>query len=138
MFFTPIYYPAVITAALSDVVTGFLWYSPMFFGTTWKQLSGITEKQNKHNTRNALKHYVLSLLSAGIRACIIAIIFNAMLIAGPVEGLTMGALLWIGFVATTLLPSVLYQQIPWKLFFINSGYHLLSISIMSVILATWI
>lgn len=138
MFFTPVYYPAVIAAAISGVITGYLWYAPTVFGTAWKTLSGISKRQEEHNERHMLKHFAVSLLTAGIRAYIIAAIFNAMLVAGPVEGLITGILLWLGFAAAALLPGVLYQNVPWKLFLINSGYHLVSIAVMSVMLATWV
>ena len=42
MLFNPI---AVIVAALSTFIVGFIWYNPKVFGTIWMQESGMTEEK---------------------------------------------------------------------------------------------
>ena len=46
-------------------------------------------------------------------------------------------LVWLGFAATALLPSVTYEQRPFRYFAINAGYRLVVIVVMGVILSLW-
>ena len=38
---------ALLLAALSTLVVGFIWYNPKVFGTAWMKLNGFTEEQMK-------------------------------------------------------------------------------------------
>lgn len=44
----------------------------------------------------------------------------------------------ISFIASLITASVLFQNMPWGLFLINSGYQLASLLAMSAILTLWI
>ena len=43
-YFNPL---AMLVAALSALVVGFIWYNPKVFGKAWQQASGITDEQIK-------------------------------------------------------------------------------------------
>ena len=45
--------------------------------------------------------------------------------------------IWFGFLAVSELESVFYEGKTWKLFFINSGYQLISVVLMAGIFAVW-
>ena len=38
---------ALLVAALSTLVVGFIWYNPKVFGTIWMKESGMTEEKMK-------------------------------------------------------------------------------------------
>lgn len=137
-FITPVNYVAILAAAASSMVVGFLWYSPILFAKPWMKYSKLDAKKLKNAQKHMSKTYSLSFLAALITAYVIALIFNATLIINISEGLSMGALLWLGFTATTMVTGVLFQEMPWRLFLINSGYQLVSILVMSAILTVWI
>jgi hypothetical protein len=44
---------------------------------------------------------------------------------------------WLGFYFPGELGATVWEKKSWKLFFINSGYHLLSLAIVSFILTFW-
>ncbi len=46
----------------------------------------------------------------------------------------LGLWCWIGFVATTMLGSVLWEQKSFKLYLINAGYWLVSFIAMAVVI----
>ena len=53
---------ALLVAAASTVVVGFIWYHPRFFGTIWMKESGTTQEMIKGN--NMLVTFVVSLIYA--------------------------------------------------------------------------
>ena len=38
---------AILTAGVSALVVGFIWYNPKVFGTAWMNSAGLTEEQLK-------------------------------------------------------------------------------------------
>lgn len=53
------------------------------------------------------------------------------------EGMKVGAILWIGFIATSQLDGVLYLKKPLDLYWITSIQYLISMAIAGGILAVW-
>jgi len=54
-----------------------------------------------------------------------------------VEGLFIGFINWLGFVAVANVSTVTYERKPVKLYLLNNGYQLVSILAMGAILAVW-
>ena len=48
-----------------------------------------------------------------------------------------GFAVWLGFVTTVQLTSVLFAKQPLKLYLINTGYQLVCYLVMGAILAVW-
>jgi hypothetical protein len=53
------------------------------------------------------------------------------------QGLAVGFFLWLGVVAVVTIHTVTYERRPLTLFALHNGYHLLSLIVMSAILAVW-
>ena len=45
--------------------------------------------------------------------------------------------IWLGFIATVMLGSVLWQGKPWKLYILNVAYQLVSLFAMAVVVVMW-
>ena len=58
-------------------------------------------------------------------------------INGWLNGVGVGALFWLGFVATVLMGTVLWEGKSVKLYLINSIYQLINLIIMGIILSIW-
>ena len=126
-------YWAIIVSAFSTFMIGGLWYSPAVFGKIWMKENGFTEETTKNS--NMLKVFGLSLFLALISA------INLAMFMGPENNLAMGAL-WgflagFGWVATFLGTYYLFEQRSLKLFLVNAGYAIVSLTVMGVILAAW-
>ena len=50
-------------------------------------------------------------------------------------GIKVGIMAWLGFVAPTMLGSVLWENKSWNLYAINAGYYLVSFALMGAVLA---
>jgi hypothetical protein len=55
----------------------------------------------------------------------------------PLQGMAVGFLNWLGFVAVVTIGSVTYQRRPFGLFLLINGYLLISLVVMGAILAVW-
>lgn len=138
MFYLSVNYVAVLIAALASMVTGFVWYSPVLFGKPWMKYAKIDEKKLKKTKNSLPKTYGISFLATLVTAYALAILLNATLVMDVGEGLMVSGVIWLGFVTTTMLTSVLFAEMPWGLFLINSGYQLVSLLVMGAILTTLI
>lgn len=137
MFYSSVNYGAVVIAALASTVVGFLWYSPLLFAKPWMKYMDLDAKKLKASQKQMNKSYGISFIATIVTAYVIALLLNATLVIGISEGMMLGAVVWLGFVATTILTSVLFAKMPWGLFLINSGHQLASILVMSAILTAW-
>ena len=54
--------------------------------------------------------------------------------------LAINSALWttVGYFVPMILNQVAFEGRSWKLFFINAGYYLVSLAIMSTLLAYWV
>ncbi|MBI5019257.1 DUF1761 domain-containing protein [Candidatus Gottesmanbacteria bacterium] len=134
MFYTPVDYFSVLLAALAGMVVGFVWYSPLLFAKPWMRYAKIDAKKLKESQKKMGKTYVMSFITTVVTAFILALLLNASLVITMTEGLMLGGVVWLGFVATTMFTGVLFSEMPMGLFLINSGYQLASILVMSAIL----
>src|SRR5258706_2519733 len=138
----PISYLAVLVAAASSVVLGFLWYGPLF-GKMWMKWTGM--KMPKTMTpkmkQMMMRSYGLTIVGSLIMSFVLAhalIFASAYLpITGVAAGLMTGVWNWLGFVVPISLNSVLWEGKSWKLWALNNGYALVALSMMGVILAIW-
>ncbi|HRI77960.1 MAG TPA: DUF1761 domain-containing protein [Cyclobacteriaceae bacterium] len=124
---------AVLVAALSTFLIGGLWYSPAVFGKAWMKENGFTEESMKGG--NMVKIFGLAFVLGLIAAV------NLAMFMGPENKPEMGAL-WgflagFGWVATFIGTHYLFERRSFKLFLINSGYSIVSLTIMGVIIAAW-
>lgn len=133
MLFLPVNLWAVLASLVASIVIGFVWYSPILFGKQWMALSKIDPKK-----MNPAKSYALSAISTLVMVYILAHVLSLTLVTTTTEGAIMGALIWLGFVATTALNLVIFEKRPWALFFINSGYCLASLVVSGIILTMWV
>jgi hypothetical protein len=124
---------AVIAAALSGFIIGGLWYSKVLFGKPWQQATGITDEQMK--TGNPAKIFGLSFV-----CLFIASLFLAMFI-GPQSDMTYGGMAGfmaaLGWVATFIGMNSLFERKSGKLFLIDAGYAIVTLTEMGLILGAW-
>ncbi len=138
MFYTPVNIPALLSSALASMVIGFIWYSPVLFGKPWMKLMRLDAKKMKAAQKDMPKTYGLSFVATLVTAFVLSQFISSTLTYTLNEGLLVGFLGWLGFTATALLTGVLFNEMPVKLFLINSGYQLASMLAMSTVLTLWI
>jgi len=117
--------PSII-AAMAALGFSILWYGPVF-GREWVQL-------NPKTAQPKTQRFLTSFSRFFITAYIIALLFMGM---PTIMAVTTIALVWLAFTAMPSLSDVLWSKQPLGLYVINMGFELLSMVLMTIILATW-
>lgn len=141
----PINYFAVLAAAISAMVLGFLWFGPLF-GRLWVEASGMdmakVAEAQKRGAAGMWKSYLLQILGALCMSYVLAhsIVFAAAYTGavGIAAGLMGGFWNWLGFVVPVSVGQVLWDNKSWTYWMITSGYYLVTLLVMGTILALWI
>jgi MFS family permease len=125
-------YLAVVTAALSAFIIGGLWYS-VLFGKAWM-------KENRFD-EEALRKGNMGLIFGCSFILSFIISFVLVLFLGPERNAMIGALAGfmagIFWVAASMGITYLFERKSVKLFFINAGYHVITFTLMGIILGIW-
>lgn len=126
-------YFAVLVAALSSFVIGFLWYAPFSFGTVWMKEVGLTDEKIKQT--NMFKTFGLTFLLS------LVICFNLAAFLGKDSdlawGMMAGGLAGIGWVAASLGINYLFERKSLRLFLINGGYNAVTYIVAGGIIGAW-
>lgn len=153
---------AILVAAISALVVGFIWYNPKVFGNAWMKAAGVTDEQIKGG--NMAKIFIMAL-------------FFAFLLSFAMQLLTIhqtGAMGMVGGDPTKALPSytafmadygnafrtfkhgalhgvmsgifialpiigtnALFERKGAKYILINSGYWIVTMCVMGAIVCGW-
>ena len=121
---------AVVVAALATFLVGGLWYSPLLVERPWRAAVGELPPGNQ--ARIFGLSFVASLIGA---------VNLAFFLSGPTTtlsfGITAGALVGLGWLATGLATTYLFERRPLRLWLIDAGYHAVTFMLMGVILGAW-
>ncbi|MEK7632147.1 MAG: DUF1761 domain-containing protein [Patescibacteria group bacterium] len=124
----------VLVAGLVAMVLGGLWYSKILFGKSWMLLAGINEEAAK---KEAPMAYLKMFITALVAAYVLAVFVGFAGAATFAEGAIVGFWLWLGFIFTVTMSSVIFEKRPWKLWLINNGYQVILLVISGGLLAAW-
>lgn len=123
----------VFGGGLIFMAVGMLWYSPFLFGKMWMRLSGIDPvKVDRMKKAGMGKTYFAALLVALLMSAALYYFYGLTEVGDTAEALMLAFALWVGFVATTLAASVLWESRPFTLYLINSGNYLIALSLVSL------
>lgn len=130
---------AIIVAALANFFIGFLWYS-VLFGKAWAK-----EMNMPMDARPAAGVMVKSLIMNLIGCFLLAYVFAHNTAAwsfvpgidqmSPTVQIANAAVFtWLGFFVPVSINTVAWEGKSWKLFFINTSYHLMMVLVSAIIL----
>lgn len=124
---------AVAIAGVSAMVTGGIWYGPLF-GKDWMKLVGIRKEDIKKGEMP--KMYGVMFAASLVEAYMLSIFIHYAGAYTLFDGIKTGVWVWIGFVGTVMLGNYMFSKKPMKLFFIDSGYALVNLMVMGAIIAS--
>ena len=131
---------AMFLAALSTMVVGFIWYSPMLFARPWTIAMGYDpdDKAKMDEMRKgAGPLYGIALVASLVSAFMLGKVILGITVDSALYGMKVGFGVWLGFVATVQLTDTLFGKRPLKLFLINTGYQLVCYLAMGAIIGAW-
>ena len=129
---------AVLLAAISSMVVGSIWYSPVGFYKQWTSLAGI-----KHDPSSVGKNkmavmygtvFIASLVTAYVLAHVVYlsnVFFNDSFLH---DALTTAFWLWLGFTATRIYVHDTFEARRKKLTLLTTGHELVTLLVMSLII----
>jgi hypothetical protein len=131
---------SVLAAAIATMILGFLWYSPILFAKPWTVAMGYdpNDKAKMDEMRKgAGKLYGITFVASLLSAFVLAKIIDVATVTSAFYGMKIGFAVWLGFVTTVQLTSMLFKKRPIKLYLIDTGYQLVCYLVMGAILAKW-
>ncbi len=131
---------AVLVAAISTMVVGFVWYSPLLFAKAWMREMGYDPNDKarmEEMKKSAGPAYGGSFVASLVSAFVLALFLHWLQNYTVHFGLIIGFHVWLGFVATVQLTGALFMKQSMKLFAINTGYQLVCYLVMGAILSVW-
>jgi hypothetical protein len=129
-------YLAVVVAALVVFILGWLWYMPLF-GKAWREARGITDQMVAEGQKDMGKTMVVIALSSVVMAWAVGMLAAHMHLATWMQGLKLGALCWVGFALTMGLIETMTSRRKMASFYIDTGYWLVNLVIMGIIISVW-
>lgn len=128
---TSINWFAVAVATISAFIVGALWYGPLF-GKAWKDEINVSEEKLKGRSM------AMVFGSAFVLEFIIAVNLAFFLSDLPVpEGALYGFLTGFGWIAMAMGVTYLFSGKSLKLWFIDSFYFVVTLTLMGLILTAW-
>ncbi len=135
-------YVAILIAVVANFILGFIWYTPLF-GKVWGKEMGFDMTQ-KPPASVMVKGMVIMIIGNFLMAFVFAhniAAWNPVTWGLPAStespasmALMAAFFTWLGFFLPLDLNTVAWEMKSWKLFFINTSYHLLSLIIVAFIL----
>ena len=135
-------YVAIAIAVVANFLLGFLWYTPLF-GKAWAKEMGFDLTQ-KPPAGTMMKGMILMVIGCFLMAYVFAhniAVWNPVTWGQPASEMSpMGTVFsaaiftWLGFFVPQDLNRVAWEMKSWKLFFINTGYHLVALIVVAAIL----
>jgi hypothetical protein len=132
-------YIAILVAVVANFILGFIWYTPLF-GKAWAKELGF-DLSIKPTGGELAKGMIIMVIGNFLMAYVLAHNNAAWTyVPGMDQMPAIGTILnsavftWLGFYLPVDLNAVAWEKKSWKLFWINTGYHLVMLLVAATIL----
>ena len=123
-------YGAIFVASVSAFLLGGFWYSPIAFLKPWLREAKM-EKMDGHGAKTFVVAYLFALVAA------VAFYFVVKPAPDLMSSVETGAMVGIGWVATSFGINYQFAGRSFKLFLIDAGYHVVQFLIYGIIFGLW-
>jgi|CXWL01.1.fsa_nt_gi hypothetical protein len=131
---------AVLVAAFAAFMVGFLWHGPVF-GAQWIKMMGISEAEVKAAQAKGMGPMIPQMIAAFFQQIVVAAVMShiasVLAVTGAAEAILFAILLWLGFIVTSQLNTVLWEKRKMNLYLFTVSYHLVSMMAISLIVVLW-
>ena len=129
-------YWSVLGAAVASFVIGMLWYGPLF-GKQWMKLAGITPASMKKMKMTPARAMTFGFIAMLVTAYVLSNFVHILGIMSWAAAAQFAFWAWLGLVAPVQLGAYIWEGKPFKLFLLNAAHNLVSLIVMSGIVAVW-
>lgn len=130
-------YVAVAVAVVANFFLGFLWYTPLF-GKVWAKEMGM-DPDAKPDKGAMMKGMIMMVIGNFLMAYVLAhniFAWNIVMDGPPASSMILNSAIftWLGFFVPQDIGAVAWEGKSWKLFFINTSYHLVALLVVASVL----
>ncbi len=137
MEFSEVNYIGVVAGAILSMFLGFLWYGPLF-SKPWMKLAGLSEEKIESARSKMGVTYSFTFVLALISALVMQLVVHTFGIMDLKEAVILGLVLWCGFTGAAFFMNGSFEQKPFRLILIDSGYYLVQMILLSVLFTFWV
>ena len=134
--FSQINWLAVLVSAIAYFALGAIWYSKAVFGPRWATAVGLN-MNDPEKVKGMAKMLTASLVLTIITCTGLALLVTRLDINMIVSAIKLGLVTGLGFAATAVAISFIYESRKAVLYFIDCGYHLAGHIIATLIIVLW-
>lgn len=122
---------AVVLAAISFMVVGFIWYSRSVFGNSWMRMVGLKESDIKNGPGMG---YALTMVAALFASYVLSHFADYVDARTAADGAQLGLWVGLGFVATAFASEYIFSRKPRNLYLITAGYQVVALTVAGMII----
>lgn len=126
---------AVVVGTIGYQVLGALWYGPLF-GSKWMDAMGYAGPEET-GMEIPTKGIAITGVGSLVATIALAVIVEEVGATTWEVGLGLGLLVGVGFVATTALQAVPFEERPWLVYVLGVTYNVIALAGIGVLLAVW-
>jgi hypothetical protein len=126
---------AVLVAAVAYWLLGAAWFT--IFSNPWLASIGKTMEQLQREAASPGVAYSVAFIANLIIAYILGWVVISTGEQTAVRGITIGALLWVGLVGTTIGTAFIFEGRSLQGFVLTAGYPLVGVLLMGAIVGGW-
>lgn len=124
---------AVLIAAVANMVLGAVWHGPLF-GKVWMKAAGKTQADIDGAKSEMPKMYAVSFVGALVTAYVLAVFIGWTSVTTVATAVILGFLVWLGFVLTSALGPLVWEERNQNLFLIGISYSFISLIVMASVI----
>jgi hypothetical protein len=135
---------AILVAVVANFIFGAIWYMPLF-GKAWAREMKMDLSGPKPPSSEMIKGMVIMVIGNFLMAYVFAhniAVWNPVTWGQPASPnmtpmnmvFASAFFTWLGFYVPQDLGRIAWERGTWKLFFINTGYHFLSLVIAALVI----
>lgn len=124
---------AVLVGTIAYMIIGFVWYTG--FSSLWMDAMGMTGDEMAGDSPTI--GYLITTLGSFVAVVSLALLVGWVDASTWQDGAVLGAIVGIGFVATTAVQAVPFEGRAWSLYAINTGYNVVALVGIAILLVVW-
>ena len=126
---------AILVAAIASFLFEALWYS--IFLNDWLVGIGRTREWLMSSGVSPALQYGVAIVCAVITAAVLSIIIQSSGEHTARRGILCGALIWLGFVATSWATEYIFEVRSLQIYAINAGFWFFDLMLIGAIVGAW-
>jgi hypothetical protein len=124
----------IIAGTAVSFVSGFLWFGPATFFSTWWRLMGKGPKDAPGGGVNMGVAFGSVLVGQALQVTVLALILSALNITAPLDGALVGLLIGVGFVGGSGLSHRIFAGHGFGVLLLEAGNDIVNLGLAGAIL----